>query len=379
MHDIKKKKRGRPKKNQNINYNKIVIDDAYNKSLETNINSIENDKIILELPITAKDIKRYIEKNKLKKYENNEDESDADNNESNIISDLESTNKIDNHFTENDTDSEMNIESLNKSIFSTLEDQESNFVKHNKNDMLNLRDIHLSGNSTNSDDSSSKLISLNNKVAELKKTIDEQNNYILVLENIINTNNIDGIKNRDTKMHDLKLVDYKNGKQIVKENVNNIACWWCTYEFDTEPYFLPIKYYEGTYYVLGCFCKTECVVAYNFSMNDYNVWQRYSLIRSLYNIHPNSNTKIGPCRESYEKFGGPYSNEDYRKNCNKTYRLIIPPLSPINPYIEEEERENVSIKKYSSKMNIIGADGYRLRRSLPLPGHNKNILNIFND
>ena len=34
--------------------------------------------------------------------------------------------------------------------------------------------------------------------------------------------------------------------------------------------------------VFGCFCSYNCAAAYNLNMNDYNIWNRYSLLKKMY-------------------------------------------------------------------------------------------------
>ena len=35
----------------------------------------------------------------------------------------------------------------------------------------------------------------------------------------------------------------------------------------------------------GNFCSPECAAAYNFSMNDENIWDRYSLLNEIYSCN----------------------------------------------------------------------------------------------
>ena len=79
---------------------------------------------------------------------------------------------------------------------------------------------------------------------------------------------------------DLKLfnIDQKNLLPVK----TNLCCWWCTYQFDCLPTFLPEKYSEGKFFVSGCFCSFNCVGAYNLSLADNKIWERYSLLKLLY-------------------------------------------------------------------------------------------------
>ena len=129
------------------------------------------------------------------------------------------------------------------------------------------------------------------------------------------------------------LINIKNDQAIIVEKTE-IACWWCTYQFDNPPIFLPEKLYDGTYYVRGCFCSLSCAMSYNFQQNDYRVWERYALLRSLYEIQ--GDLLPAPPREILTKFGGIVSIEKYRgsQEEHKIYHLIFPPMISIVPILE---------------------------------------------
>ena len=159
----------------------------------------------------------------------------------------------------------------------------------------------------------------------------------------------------------IPLIDYKNGNQIIPEKTN-VCCWWCTYNFDTIPIYIPEIYHDNKYYVFGCFCSFNCAAAYNLNMNDYKIKDRNSLLMNmaLYIYKKNINDKfiIAPNREILDKFGGPLSINEYRKNfksCSKEYRLIIPPMSSIIPSVEIVIKDKLfykyDINKFSQNIN----------------------------
>lgn len=126
------------------------------------------------------------------------------------------------------------------------------------------------------------------------------------------------------------------------DNPTDVVCWWCTHNFETLPCFLPDKFIDGTFYVIGCFCSFNCAVSYNFNLNDYKTWERYSLINKMYNMIYKKNDIIhmAPPRETLKKFGGILSIEEFRSNastCIKEFRLVFPPMIPIIPFIEERK------------------------------------------
>jgi len=117
----------------------------------------------------------------------------------------------------------------------------------------------------------------------------------------------------------------------------NIVCWWCTYNFDTIPCFIPEKYNNGKYYVYGCFCSFNCALAYVLKDDETKISCRISLLKKLYNELYNTTEILhaSPPREMLQKFGGSLSIEKFRNNKNlksKDYKMII---VPAQCYFEE--------------------------------------------
>ena len=184
----------------------------------------------------------------------------------------------------------------------------------------------------------------------------------------------------------ITLLDSISEKPVVVEKTN-IACWWCTYNFDCPPCFLPDNYLNDKFYVFGCFCSFNCAAAYNLHLDDPSVWNRYSLLKKLYNIVKKGDNKDNkdnidieivnaPPREVFEKFGGPLTYENYVKTCNKTskeYRFIMPPMTSIVPLIEEGQFDK-------TKVDITLADINRktsIKRNKPLPNVKNTLFEKF--
>lgn len=140
------------------------------------------------------------------------------------------------------------------------------------------------------------------------------------------------------KLDNLITTDSSTKKQLIAESTS-ICCWWCGYNFDTPPCFLPHKFYADKYYVFGNFCTIYCAAAYNLDMNDYNVGDRYSLLKQLYApfFDEFDENKIITDRRVFARYGGPLTFEEYMKNngaCKREYRFIMPPMTPIIPLVE---------------------------------------------
>lgn len=108
--------------------------------------------------------------------------------------------------------------------------------------------------------------------------------------------------------------DFKNSEFVPKKT--DICCWWCTYNFDTYPVYMPLRYMEAKDYfkVKGIFCSFECCAAYGLK-HEKNM-KSLSLVKFLYKRMTKSkgpsDIKPSPPKEILKKYGGPISIEEYR-------------------------------------------------------------------
>ena len=207
-------------------------------------------------------------------------------------------------------------------------------------------------------------------VKKLKEENDELKKYL---------NDITPMYFTEVKIYpiNLKLFDVNQNKLIPTKT--NICCWWCTYPFDNLPTYLPEKYSDCKFHVSGCFCSFNCAGAYNLSLNDDKIWERYSLLKLLYyminkdNISSINDIEInisGP-KELLDKYGGPMKIEEYRKNSKilgREYHKLIPPFLPIN--FGFEEITNSKTNKNTNLSNLIYStcknDNIVVKRNKPL-------------
>jgi hypothetical protein len=197
--------------------------------------------------------------------------------------------------------------------------------------------------------------------------------YIEKTEEVIINNKLKEEEIKDDESKTNRVIK-KNLRNILYEFINansdkvwpdstNIYCWWCSHPFNGAPCALPESYIKGKFYVNGCFCTFNCAASYNFSKNDDNMWERYSLLNLMYKKLYNRNfikINLAPPRETLKIFGGYLSIEEFRENSyknEKTFMVIKPPLISIIPKIEE---------------NIL-SNNKNLKNNFPLV--NENILN----
>jgi hypothetical protein len=163
---------------------------------------------------------------------------------------------------------------------------------------------------------------------------------------------------KNVKLYPLNVpFDTSTDDNIIVPEYTNKACLWDTCEINGVPCFLPDKYYDGKFYVVGWFCSLNCATAYNLHLDDFKVSERYSLLKLLYGKTQDS-IEPSPSYRILDKFGGKISIDDYRKNlnkCDKEYRIIMPPMTCVYQTLEERIHKPVRGKPGREKNTIIDA------------------------
>lgn len=197
-----------------------------------------------------------------------------------------------------------------------------------------------------------------NKNEIIQKLQQENDYYKSILSKMIDD------RNNNIRKLDNKIVDGNGDLVTIKEHTD-VACWWCSHDFEGIPCFIPNKYENDVYHIFGCFCSFNCAVAYNMKMDDYKIWHRYSLIKKIWNdIHDNNSTEEinpSPPKEILERFGGYLTIDEYRNNNRiflKKHRIIMPPMTSMALIVEEVNN--------GSKERKEANDGLVLKRSKPL-------------
>jgi len=77
------------------------------------------------------------------------------------------------------------------------------------------------------------------------------------------------VKNKENDIKDVwkKLKVLEHNLHINNISDKKSACFWCTYEFDNPPIYIPKHYIKDAYNVYGCFCSPECATAYLMEEN----------------------------------------------------------------------------------------------------------------
>ena len=186
--------------------------------------------------------------------------------------------------------------------------------------------------------------------------------------------------NKDSETKEI----WKKLKQLEHNlHINNIsdkksACFWCTYEFDNPPVYIPKHLIKNSYQVYGCFCSPECSTAYLMEENiDSSIkFERYYLINHIYSQIYGYKKNIKPAPNPYymlEKYYGNLNIQEYRSllRNDRLFLIVDKPLTRILPELHEDNDDFVINNK------IIPSNTYQIKKKIQRKTQNKN--NIFNE
>jgi hypothetical protein len=183
------------------------------------------------------------------------------------------------------------------------------------------------------------------------------------------------IKDADTKdvWKKLKVLEHSL-------HMNNIcdkksACFWCTYEFDNPPVYIPKYFIKDSYQVYGCFCSPECATAYLMEENidSSSKFERYHLINHVYSKIYNYDKNIKPAPNPYymlDKYYGNLTIQEYRSllRNERLFLIVDKPLTRILPELHEDNDDFIINNK------IIPSNAYQIKKKLQKKQTKTNIL-----
>jgi hypothetical protein len=178
------------------------------------------------------------------------------------------------------------------------------------------------------------------------------------------------IKDMSAKIKQLKIQLYKNTLQSEKKS----ACFWCTYDFDNSPCYIPKYEMDGTIYGYGSFCRPECAVAYLMkeTIDDSTKFDRYHLLNQIYSKVYDCKKNIKPAPDPHyllEKFYGNLNIQEYRRLLKTEHLLLVidKPLTRILPELHEDT-DDAFTKIYGIKATSGNASGvYKVKRQSEQP------------
>jgi len=266
-----------------------------------------------------------------------------------------------------------------------ISESKPNIILHLKCSLKDLQNDFFSNNSLESFHFPSGKNDLNYEIIKNEKDVSIIPSHFIMndKENIETDIDNDSVENETvlTNNNDTKQI-WKKLKQLEYSlHINNIsdkksACFWCTYDFDNPPVYIPKHYIKDSYHVYGCFCSPECATAFLMEENiDSSAkFERYQLLNHIYSKIYQYNKNIKPSPNPYymlEKYYGNLTIQEYRsllKN-ERLFLIVDKPLTRILPELHEDNDDfiinnkiipssNVPIKgklrkKIQSKTNII--------------------------
>ena len=232
----------------------------------------------------------------------------------------------------------------------SVTNEKNNIILHLKCSMNDIYNKHYDENIQHFQFNETKIGDLNYEVINKKPNSTYSTNY--------NTDNNDYLNNDKNTSDNIKSIHEKIEALSYNLHTNNVcdkksACFWCTYDFDNTPIYIPKYELNNSYNVYGCFCSPECACA--FLMNDKDIdnasrFERYQLLNNIYCKIYNYNKNIKPAPNPYytlEKFYGNLTIQEYRKLLKNERLLLIvdKPLTRILPELYDENNDNNYLNK----------------------------------
>ena len=123
------------------------------------------------------------------------------------------------------------------------------------------------------------------------------------------------------------------------------ACFWCTFDFNNSPIYIPKCITTDNVYVYGNFCSPECALAYllHQDIDDTTKFERSHLLNNIYNNNSTNLDNIKPALNPYyvlKKYYGNLTIHEYRNLFKqpKQYSFIEKPMTLINPEFNEDSQ-----------------------------------------
>ena len=201
----------------------------------------------------------------------------------------------------------------------------------------------------------------------------EENTLIKTTHSCANENE-DNTKELLKKLKDLEYNLHTNNISDKKS-----ACFWCTYDFDNPPIFIPKFYLRDSYHVYGCFCTPECATAYLMEENiDSSVkFERYHLLNHIYSKIYEYKKNIKPAPNPHymlERYYGSLSIQEYRAlmRSERLFLIVDKPLTRVMPELHEDNDDFIINNKIIPQSNNL-----RMKRKVQkkVPQTKTNIVN----
>jgi len=208
-------------------------------------------------------------------------------------------------------------------------------------------------------------------------TINKKENFFVKIENILEED-IDEDDNKDSNIKDiwkkLKVLEHNMHNNNISDKKS--ACFWCTYDFDNPPIYIPKHFIKDSYEVYGCFCSPECATAYLMEehIDSSSKFERYYLLNNIYAKIYNFTKNIKPAPNPYymlDKYYGNLNIQEYRSllRNERLFLVVDKPLTRIFPELHEDNDDFIINNK------IIPCNAsYHIKKKLTKKQSKNNIL-----
>jgi hypothetical protein len=270
-----------------------------------------------------------------------------------------------------------------------IKDTKPNVILHLKCSLKDLQNNNLHNSIIESYNFQKNRSNLSYEVINIENENDPNKSYDDAIINNKNINTISLMNNANLNYNETnseleeneienenKDIETKNIWKKLKQlehnlHINNIsdkksACFWCTYEFDNPPVYIPKHYIKESYHVYGCFCSPECGTAFLMEENidSSSKFERYHLINHIYTKIYDYKKNIKPAPNPYymlDKYYGNLTIQEYRSllRNERLFLIVDKPLTRILPELHEDNDDFIINNK------IIPSNSYQIKKKLP--------------
>ena len=193
-------------------------------------------------------------------------------------------------------------------------------------------------------------------------------------ENLNSTIDLSSVKSQELNAK-LKVLE----TQLHHNNINkSSACFWCSFDFETNAIYIPKYIIKNTYHVYGCFCSPECAVAslMNDNLDSSTKFERYALLNNLYGSILGNTKNFSPAPNPHyilDRYYGNLSINEYRSlfKSNKHIFIIDKPLTKIMPELHLDNTDLLHHNKLLTKDYQPSLKKEPI--TMPLPAYSMNI------
>jgi hypothetical protein len=264
---------------------------------------------------------------------------------------------------------------------SNLKENKPNVILHLKCSMKDLLNNSSTDSSIESFNFSSKknelfyeIISSNNN--SVNETVAKETTACDINGDCENEEEFDKTSNDvQTKEVWKKLKALEHNLHMNNINDKKSACFWCTYEFDNPPVYIPKHSIKDSYHVYGCFCSPECATAHLMEENidSSSKFERYHLINHIYSKIYDYKKNIKPAPNPYymlDKYYGNLTIQEYRSllRNDRLFLVVDKPLTRVLPELHEDNDDFIINNK------IIPSNTYQIKKKVKKPQTKNTIV-----